>query len=104
MLQQARQRADEYMGDVCHPTWNIVGTVMPRVSTNANTPTATTATAPVPMDVSQMSSNVSKAETEEQESESYQYTSKTRNGMETKCLLSRARAKVVLKGLVSSAE
>ena len=72
MLQQARQRADVYVGDVCHST-KKVGTVTPRVSTNTNTPTATKTTTPVPMDVSQMSSNVSKAEKEEQESESYQY-------------------------------
>ena len=59
MLQQARQRADVYMGDVCHPTKKI-GTVTPRVSTNANTNTTTEARAPVPMAVSQMSSNVLK--------------------------------------------
>ena len=72
MLQQARQRADVYLGEVCHPTKNI-GTVTPRASTNTNTPTTTEATAPVPMDVSQMSSNVSKPETDEQESDSYQH-------------------------------
>ena len=72
MLKQARQRADVYVGDVCHST-KKVGTVTPRVSTNTNTPTATKTTTPVPMDVSQMSSNVSKTKTWEQESESYQY-------------------------------
>ena len=46
MLQQARQRADVYAGDVCHPTKKI-GTVTPRVSTNTNTPTSTKVTAPV---------------------------------------------------------
>ena len=40
MLQQARQRADVCVGDVCHPTKKI-GTFTPRVSTNANTPTTT---------------------------------------------------------------
>ena len=59
MLLQARQRADVYMGDVCHPTKKI-GTVTPRVSTNTNTNTTTKARAPVPMAVSQMSSNVLK--------------------------------------------
>ena len=48
MLQQARQRADVYVGEVCHPTKKI-GTVTPYVSTNTNTPTTTKATAPVPM-------------------------------------------------------
>ena len=48
MLQQARQRADVYVGDVCHST-KKVGTVTPRVSTNTNTPTATKTTTPVPM-------------------------------------------------------
>ena len=67
MLQQARQRADVDVGEVCHPT------VTPRVSTNTNTPTATKATAPVPMDVSQMSSNVWKKKTVKAESDSYQY-------------------------------
>ena len=71
MLQQARQRADVYEGDVCHSTKKI-DTDTPRVSTNTNTPTAVKTTTPVPMDVSQMSSNVSKPETEEQESDSYQ--------------------------------
>ena len=72
MLQQARQRADVYVGDVCHPTEKS-GTVTPRVSTNTNTPVTTNTTAPVPMDVSQMGSNVSKTDTVEQESDSYQY-------------------------------
>ena len=71
MLQQARQRADVNVGDVCHPT-KKVGTITPRVNTNTSTPTATKATTPVPMDVSQMSSNVSKTETDEQENDSYQ--------------------------------
>ena len=72
MLQQARQRADVFVGDVCHPTKKI-GTVTSRVSTNTNTPTTTKATTPVPMDVSQMSSNALKNEAVEQESDSYQY-------------------------------
>ena len=72
MLHQARQRADVYVGDVCHST-KKVGTVTPRVSTNTNTPTATKVSAPVPMDVSRMSSNVSKSETVEQENDSYQF-------------------------------
>ena len=66
MLQQARQRADVYVGDVCHPTKKI-GTVTPRVSTNMPTP------ASVPMGVSQMSLNVSKTEAVEQENDTYQY-------------------------------
>ena len=70
--QQARQRADVYVGDVCHPTQKT-GTVTPRVDTNTNTPTSTKAAAQVPMDVSQMSSNVPKTEEVEQESDSYQY-------------------------------
>ena len=61
ILQQARQRADVDVGDVC-PSTKKVGTVTPRVSTNTNTPTATKTTTPVPMDVSQMRSNVSKTE------------------------------------------
>ena len=72
MLQQARQRADVHVGDVCHPTKKI-GTVTPRVITNTSTPTATKATFLDPMDVSQMSSNVSKIEAEEQENDSYQH-------------------------------
>ena len=40
MSQQARQRTDEDVRDVCHPTKKS-GTVTPRVSTNTNTPTAT---------------------------------------------------------------
>ena len=71
MLQQARQRADVYVEDVCHST-NKVGTVTPRVSENSSTPAATKATTPVPMDVSQMSSNVSKPETDKQERDTYQ--------------------------------
>ena len=46
MLQQARQRADVYVGDVCHSTQKV-GTVTPRVSTNTNTPTAVKTTTPV---------------------------------------------------------
>ena len=72
LLQQARQRADVYVGDVCHST-RKVGTVTPRVSANMNDPPATKTTTPVPTDISQLSSNVSKTETEEQESASYQY-------------------------------
>ena len=37
MLQQARQRADVHVGDVCHST-EKGGTVTPRVSTTTNTP------------------------------------------------------------------
>ena len=92
MLQQARQRADVYVGGVCHST-KKVGTVTPRVSANTNNPPATKAKAPVPMDVSQMSSNVSKPETDERESDSIN-TSKIRSAMETKCSQSRARARV----------
>ena len=69
-----------------------VGTVTSRVSTTTNTPTATKTATAVPMDVSQISSNVSKTEAEEV---THTNTSKTRNAMETKCLLSRERAKVV---------
>ena len=72
MLQQARQRADVYVGDVCHSTKKL-GTVTPRVSANTNNPPATKATAPVPMHVFQMSSNVSKSETVDQENDSCQY-------------------------------
>ena len=93
MLQQARQRADVFVRDVCHPTKN--GTVTLRVSTNTNSPTAT--------DVSQMNSNVSKPETDEQESDFFN-TSKIRSAMGKKCSLSRVRAKMVLWGLVSSVE
>ena len=63
-LQQARQCADVFVGDVCHST-KKVGTVTPRVSTNTNTQTAAKTTTPVPMDVSQMRSNVSKPGTGE---------------------------------------
>ena len=52
MLQQAGQRADVYVGDVCHPTKKI-GTITSRVSTNTNTSTTAQATTPVRMDVSQ---------------------------------------------------
>ena len=69
MLQQARQRADVYVGDVCHPTQKT-GTVTPRVSTEAV----------------------------EQESDSHQYE-QIRSARETNCLQSRARAKVVLVNL-----
>ena len=72
MLQQARQRADVFVGDVCQST-EKVGAITPRLSTNTNAPAATKTTTPVPMDVSQMSSNVSKTETEEQESGWCQY-------------------------------
>ena len=61
MLQQARQRADVHVGDVCHPT-KKTGTVTPRGNTNTDTPTSTRAAAPVP-----------KTEAVEQESDSYQY-------------------------------
>ena len=64
MLQQARQRADVFVRDVCPTTKNIV-TTPTRVSTSTNNPTATKNTL-VPTDVSQMSSNVSKSQTEGQ--------------------------------------
>ena len=70
-LQQARQRAEVFVRDVCPATQKIV-TTPSLVSASTNNPTATKNT-PVPMDVSQMSSNVAKSETEEQESGSYQY-------------------------------
>ena len=54
MLQQARQRADVFVGDVCHST-KKVGNVTSRA--NANTSTTTKTTNPVPMDVSQISAN-----------------------------------------------
>ena len=47
MLQQARQRAVVYVGDVRHPT-KKVGTVIPRVNSNTNNPTGTKVTAQVP--------------------------------------------------------
>ena len=72
MLQQARQRADVHVGDVCDST-KKPGTVTPRVSTNTNTPAATNVSALAPKDVSQMSSNLSKSETVERENDSYQY-------------------------------
>ena len=72
MLQQARQRADVFVGDVCHST-KKVGPVNTRVSSNTTTPTAKKITTPVLVDVSQMSFIVSKPETEEQESDPYQY-------------------------------
>ena len=71
MLQQARQRAEDDVGDVCHST-KKVGTVRPRVGTNTSTSPPTKATTPVPMDVPEMSSNVSKTETDEQGNDSYQ--------------------------------
>ena len=70
MLQQARQRADVFVGDGCHPTKNF-GNVTSRASTN--TPTTTKATTPVPMDVSQMSSNALKNESGNQENDTYQH-------------------------------
>ena len=70
MLQQARQRADVFVGDVCHSTNKGVN-----VTSRANTHTSPTTktTNAVPMVVSQMSSNAFKDETVEQESDSYQY-------------------------------
>ena len=41
MLQQARQRADVFVGDVCHPTENI-GNVTSRANTNTSTTTMAT--------------------------------------------------------------
>ena len=46
MLQQVRQRADAYVGDVCHRTT--------KNCPNTITPTATKATTPVPMDLTHM--------------------------------------------------
>ena len=71
MLQQARQRADVFVRDVCLATKKVVTT--PRVNTSTNKSTATKNTTLVPMDVSQMSSDVSKSEVEGQESDSYQH-------------------------------
>ena len=102
MLQQARQRADVYVGDVCHST-EKVGAVTPRVSTTTNTPTVTKTTTPVPVDASQMSSNVSKTETEEPESESYQCEQDQEcDGDEVYAV--KERAKVVSKEPVSNVE
>ena len=70
MLQQARQRADVFVGDVCHLAKKI-GSVTSRA--NTNTPTTTKTTTPVPMDVSQMSANASQNGTVEQESDTCQY-------------------------------
>ena len=72
MLQQARQRADVFVRDVCFATKKVV-TTPSRVNTSTKNSTATKNTALVPMDVSQMSSDVSKSEAEGQESDSYQY-------------------------------
>ena len=71
ILQQARQRADVFVRDVCPTTEKLV-TTPSRVSMSTNNPTATKNTS-VPMDVSQRRSNVAKSETEEQESDSCQY-------------------------------
>ena len=70
MLKQARQRADAFVGDVCHSTKKI-GNVTSRA--NTNTPTTIKTTTPVPMYVSQMSSNAFKIETVEQDSDLYPY-------------------------------
>ena len=70
MLQQARQRADVFVRDVCRPTRKI-GTVTSRANTKTFTTTKTTI--PVPMDVSQMSSNALQNETVEQESDTCQH-------------------------------
>ena len=70
LLQQARQRAHVFEGDVCHPRKKI-GTVTS--CANTKTPTTTKTTTLVPMDVSQMSSNASGNETVDQESDRYQY-------------------------------
>ena len=72
MFQQARQRADVFVRDVCPTTKKIV-TTPSRASTSTNNSTATKNTTLVPMDVSQMSPDVSKSEAEGQESDSYQY-------------------------------
>ena len=70
MLQQARQRADVFVGDVCRSTKKVAN-VTSRANTNTSPTTKTTS--PVSMDVSQMSSKAFKNESVEQESDSYQY-------------------------------
>ena len=91
LLQQARQRADVYVGDVCHST-RKVGTVTPRVSANMNDPPATKTTTPVPTNISQLSSNVSKTETENRRVHRTN-TSKSRNAMETKRFAVKGKGK-----------
>ena len=66
MLQQARQRADVFVRDVCLATKKVV-TTPSRVNISTNNSTATKNTTLVPMDVSKMSSYVSKSEAEGQE-------------------------------------
>ena len=70
MLQQARQRADVFVGDVCHATKKVTN-VTSRANTNTSPMTKTTS--PVPMDVSQMSSDAFEDESVEQERDSYLY-------------------------------
>ena len=85
MLQQARQRADVFVIDVCPATKNIVTTAS-LSSTSTDNPTATKNT-PVPMDVSQMSSNV-----------------RIRIVTETTCSLSRAKVTAASREPVSNVE
>ena len=70
MLQQARQRADAFVGDVCHSTKKI-GNVTSRA--NTNTPTTIKTTTPIPIDFSQIFSNAFKNETVDQESDLHPY-------------------------------
>ena len=63
MVQQARERADVFVGDVCR-SGRRVGNITSRANTHISTTTKTTD--PVRMDVSQMSTNAFKNETVEQ--------------------------------------
>ena len=72
MLEQARQRADVFVRDVCTATKKVV-TTPSRANTRTNNSTASKNSTPVPMDVSQMCSDVPKSEAEGHESDSYQY-------------------------------
>ena len=66
MLEQARQRADVFVRDVCTATKKVV-TTPSRANTSTNNSTASKNSTPVPMDVSQMCSDVPKSEAEGQE-------------------------------------
>ena len=94
MLQQARQRDDVFVRDVCFATKKVV-TTPSRVSTRTNNPTVTKKTH-VPMDVSQTSSNVSKSEPEGQESDSCLYE-QDQDCDGDECSRSRAKVKVASK-------
>ena len=93
ILQQARQRADVFVRDVC-PKKTV--TTPSRVSTSTNDPTATNNT-PVPLDVSQMSPNVAKSETEEQESDACQFE-QDQDGDGDKLFAVKGKGKGVFKG------